>query len=62
MAQVRTPLDPQGKVFILGEYWNAVADDGPIDAGVQVTVLSVDGFTLHVQRSQNSEETDGLDG
>lgn len=45
---VRRALDPRGKVFLHGEYWNAVAD-APIEVGREVEVLAVDGMTLRVQ-------------
>ena len=37
-----------GKVFIEGEYWNAVSDQ-PIDAGALVEVAAVEGLTLKVK-------------
>jgi membrane-bound serine protease (ClpP class) len=37
-----------GKVFIEGEYWNAVSDE-PIDAGKLVEVAAVRGLTLKVK-------------
>ncbi len=44
-----TRIDPAGgKVFIEGEYWNALSDL-PIEAGRPVTVVSVQGLTLKVE-------------
>jgi membrane-bound serine protease (ClpP class) len=37
-----------GKVFIEGEYWNAVSDV-PIEAGREVVVTAVNGLTLAVK-------------
>jgi membrane-bound serine protease (ClpP class) len=45
-----TDLDPEGRVFVHSEYWNAKADE-VIPAGTGVVVVSVDGMTLHVRRS-----------
>jgi len=45
----RTALDPAGKVFLEGEWWNAVADV-PVAAGELVDVEAVDGMTLRVRR------------
>jgi membrane-bound serine protease (ClpP class) len=45
----RTPLSPQGKVFIHGELWDAVAD-AAVDAGDRVAVNKVDGLLLYVRR------------
>jgi membrane-bound serine protease (ClpP class) len=42
-----TDLDPQGKVFVHSEYWNATADR-PIASGERVVVTGVDGMTLRV--------------
>ena len=48
-AQVRTPLTPAGDVFLRGERWQAVSDDGSeIPAGSWVKVLRVEGFQLQV--------------
>ena len=43
-------IDPKGKVFVRGEYWNSVADE-TIQAGDSVEVLGIQGLTLHVRRS-----------
>jgi membrane-bound serine protease (ClpP class) len=51
-AEARTDLDPQGKVFLLGEFWHAVAEEDPIAAGEQVEIVSVEGFRLHVRRKE----------
>ena len=37
-----------GKVFIEGEYWNAVSD-APVAAGQEVEIVRVDGLTLKVK-------------
>jgi membrane-bound serine protease (ClpP class) len=47
IAEARTPLAPSGTVFLQGEYWNAESEV-PVDKGVQVRVVSVDGLKLHV--------------
>ena len=44
----RTELAPQGKVFVHGELWNAVAT-APLAAGQTVVVRKVDGLTLQVE-------------
>jgi membrane-bound serine protease (ClpP class) len=48
IAVARTPLAPEGKVFINGEYWNAVSTH-PVEAGAKVRVVSSEGFTLRVE-------------
>ena len=48
IGTARTPLVPQGKVFIHGELWDAVAS-GAIDAGQAVVVKRIDGLRLQVE-------------
>ena len=43
----QTPLSPEGKIFIHGELWNAVASE-PVPLGEHVIVNRVDGLTLEV--------------
>jgi membrane-bound serine protease (ClpP class) len=50
VGEARSPLAPRGKIFVHGEYWNAVAD-GEIAPGEKVEVVSVDGMTLKVRRA-----------
>jgi len=48
-AEVRTPLTPAGSVFLRGERWQAVSDDGTdIPAGTRVEIVAVQGFQLRV--------------
>ncbi len=44
----RTPLAPEGKVFIQGELWNAIAS-AQIGSGEPVRVNKVDGLLLYVE-------------
>lgn len=50
VAEARTDLAPGGIVFLKGERWNALADDGPIAAGEQVRVIGREGFRLRVRK------------
>jgi membrane-bound serine protease (ClpP class) len=43
----QTPLSPEGKIFIHGELWNAVASE-PVALGEHVVVNRIDGLTLEV--------------
>jgi len=47
---VRRRLDPEGAVFVHGEYWRARSSEGPIEIGVLVVVERVEGGTLVVGR------------
>jgi len=53
MAEVRVRLNPEGKVFVHGEYWNAESDD-EIDVGEKVKVAGFDGMILKVKRRAES--------
>ena len=48
VGEARTPLDPSGKVFIHGEYWDAVSKQ-PVPAGSAVRVVDVEGLRLEVE-------------
>jgi membrane-bound serine protease (ClpP class) len=50
-AVTRTPLVPDGQVYVQGELWRAHADDRPIPAGARVVVRAVEGLLLHVVRA-----------
>ena len=45
-----SPLDPDGKVFVRGEFWNAEADER-IASGEPVEVSEVDGLRIRVRRA-----------
>ncbi|MCU0572099.1 MAG: nodulation protein NfeD [Syntrophobacteraceae bacterium] len=49
VGEVTRDLAPEGKVFVSGELWNAVADEA-ITAGQKVEVLSVDSLKLKVRK------------
>src|SRR5579883_1141007 len=48
IGQARTALDPAGKVFVHGEYWDALSDQ-PVQAGAEVRVVARDGMRLKVE-------------
>jgi membrane-bound serine protease (ClpP class) len=48
IGETRTSLEPSGKVFVRGEYWDAVADE-PVPAGERVRVVEVEGMVLKVK-------------
>ena len=53
VGQSSSSIDPEGKVFIRGEYWNVQADE-PIDEGQPVEVVAVEGLMLRVRRAAGS--------
>ncbi len=50
-GQALTGLSPAGKVFVRGEYWDAVAAQ-PVAAGAHVKVTAIDRLTLTVEPSE----------
>jgi membrane-bound serine protease (ClpP class) len=48
-GSAQSAIDPVGKVFIHGEYWEA-RSDAPIAAGDQVVVEAVEGMLLKVRK------------
>jgi membrane-bound serine protease (ClpP class) len=58
VGKAASALDPMGKVFVRGEYWNVRAegdgDSEPIAEGEAVEVLAVEGLTLRVRRARGN--------
>ena len=52
IGDVKARLNPIGKIFVHGEYWNAEAD-GEIDVGEKVEIVGYEGMNLKVRRLQN---------
>ncbi len=50
-AIARSTLAPNGYIFLEGERWLAVSDEGTIAEGEPVVVVGKEGFTLHVMRA-----------
>ena len=59
-AEVRTPLEPEGQVWIEGALWRARLEDGDgrVAAGDRVRVESVQGLTMHV-RPESGRQREG---
>jgi membrane-bound serine protease (ClpP class) len=53
IGTARTPLEPLGKVFIHGEYWDAMSEV-PLPQGARVRVVAVDGLRLKVEPAESS--------
>ena len=49
-AVARTPLDPKGTVFVEGERWNAMVEEGKVEPGEEVMVARVEGLKLVVRK------------
>jgi membrane-bound serine protease (ClpP class) len=48
IGEARTTLDPSGKVFVHGEYWDALSPV-PVEAGHKIRVVGMDGMKLRVE-------------
>ncbi len=48
IAVARTPLVPQGKVFVHGELWNAISSES-VDVGAEVRIRRVEELHLEVE-------------
>ncbi len=51
----RTPLEPEGKVFVHGDLWNAVTNAN-VGVGEQVRVTEMDGLRLRVEPMRAAEQ------
>lgn len=52
-TDARTDINPKGKIFLDGSYWSAVnVGEAPIHSGDQVKVVSREGLTIRVVKSQ----------
>ena len=49
VGEARTDIDPEGKVFVQGELWNAHASSR-VQMGEQVVVKKIEGLELEVER------------
>jgi len=54
-ARVRTVLQPEGTVFIRGELWTAVSEEGRVEPGEEVVITGVDNLVLRVVPSRERE-------
>ena len=48
-------LQPQGKVFVHGEIWDAIAET-PLKKGESIQVVNMEGFRLRVKPVSTSQE------
>jgi membrane-bound serine protease (ClpP class) len=52
IATVRKTLNPEGTVFYRGELWDAVSEEGRIEAGETVFVCKIEGLKLFVIKAK----------
>jgi membrane-bound serine protease (ClpP class) len=51
---VKNPVDPEGLVFVHGEYWRALSDE-KLEPGEMVTVEEVTGLVLKVKKASKPQ-------
>ena len=51
-AEVKTVLKPKGTVFIEGERWTAISEEGRVEPREDVIVTKVDGLKLWVTKKR----------
>jgi len=50
IAEARTDLTPEGTVFLRGEHWKAILEEGTAQKGEKVQVVDMEGFRLRVRK------------
>lgn len=55
-AFARTPLDPDGTVFVHGELWQATVNEGTVQPGEEVVVTEIKGLHLTVSKKKEGGE------
>ncbi len=50
IAEARTDLTPEGTVFLRGEHWKAILEEGTAQKGEKVRVIDAEGFRLRVRK------------
>ncbi|MFC1941762.1 nodulation protein NfeD [Chloroflexota bacterium] len=49
-AIVKATLNPEGTIFIKGERWAAISEEGTVKAGEEVVIKKIDGLTLYITK------------
>jgi len=51
-AEVKEALQPKGVVFIEGERWTAISEEGRVEPGEEVIISRVDNLRLYVTKKE----------
>ncbi len=57
-AVAKTPLKPDGQIFLRGELWNATCEEA-VELGGKVEITGVNGLTLNVKKLPQEARTTG---
>jgi membrane-bound serine protease (ClpP class) len=49
-GKTRSRLEPRGSVLVMGERWDAIAEEPPIESDTEIIVTASQGFVLRVKR------------
>jgi len=52
IAVVKVALNPEGTVFLKGERWSAISEEGSVAPGEEVVIEKIDGLMLYVTKKQ----------
>lgn len=55
-AEVRTTIEPKGTVFVQGELWTAMSEEGRLEPGEEVIITKVDRLRLWVSRKTTAQK------
>jgi membrane-bound serine protease (ClpP class) len=56
VAVARTSLDTRGTVFVHGELWEAILDQGSVEPGEEVVITRIEGLKLRVTKKKEGGE------
>lgn len=51
-AEVKEALEPKGVVFVEGERWTAISEQGQVEPGEEVIISRVDNLKLYVTKKE----------
>ncbi len=55
IGSAATNLNPKGRIFVHGEYWNAQSCEGVIKKGEEIEVVDVERLRLKVKKQKPEE-------
>jgi membrane-bound serine protease (ClpP class) len=56
IGQARSDLNPMGTIYIRGELWKAISEEGLVTEGEKVEVIGIEGLTLRVVKAPEIPE------
>jgi len=59
IVEAKTDIDPKGKVFVEGSWWNAITEGEPIAKGERARIIKVQKLTLVVEK-EGTQSVSGI--